>query len=122
MRAAEYVADSKAPPRKGDYKTGLRRPPWNRQPGPAGGEEGITSLVEVGVEEAGAGRLEVDPRVRDRRARLEILVPELGDLHGRDEHSGRLPWRRASPRRRGWRAEPKRWRPWIALYFLCNSL
>ena len=77
------------------------------------GEEGITSLVEVGVEEGGAGRLEVDPRVRDRRARFEILVPELGDLDGRDEHSGRLPWRRASPRRRGWRAEPKRWRPWM---------
>ena len=48
----------------------------------------MTSLVEVGVEEAGAGRLEVDPHVRDRRARLEILVPELGDHQGRDEHSG----------------------------------
>jgi len=77
----------------------------------------MTSLVEVGVEEAGAGRLEVDPHVRDRRARLEILIPELGDLLGRDEHSGRLPWRRASPRRRGWRAEPKRWRPRQILVF-----
>jgi len=27
-------------------------------------------LVEVGVEEAGAGRFEVDPHVRDRRARV----------------------------------------------------
>jgi len=44
----------------------------------------MTSLVEVGVEEARAGRLEVDPdpHVRDRRARHEILVPELGDLLG----------------------------------------
>jgi len=73
----------------------------------------MTSLVEVGVKEDGAGRLEVDLHVRDRRARLEILVPELGDLLGRDEHSGRLPWRHASPRRRGWRAESKQWRPWM---------
>ena len=42
----------------------------------------MTSLVEVGVEEAGAGQLEVDPHVRDRQARHEILVPELGDLLG----------------------------------------
>ena len=73
----------------------------------------MTSLVEVGVEEAGAGRLEVDPHVRDRRARLEILVPELDDLLGQDKNSRRLPWRRASPRRRGWRAGSKRWRPWM---------
>jgi len=84
----------------------------------------MTFLVEVGFEaEAGAGRLEVDLHVRNRRARLEILVPELGDLLGRDEHSGRLPWRRASPRRRGWRAESKRWRPVddIFFFFIING-
>ena len=81
-----------------------------REEGGGRGEGGVTSLVEVGVEEAGAGRLEVDPHVRDRRARLEILVPELGDLLGRDEHSAavrsrpvptssELAWRRAAPRR-----------------------
>jgi len=53
-----------------------------REEGGGGGEGGMTSLAEVGIEEARAGRLGVDPHVRDRRARLEILVPKLGDLLG----------------------------------------
>jgi len=49
------------------------------------GEGGMTSLVEVGVEEAGAGRLEVEipmSAIAGRVSRFSILVPELGDLLG----------------------------------------
>jgi len=39
-------------------------------------------LAEVGIEETGTRRLELDPHARDRRARLELPVPELDNLLG----------------------------------------
>jgi len=40
------------------------------------------SLAEVGIEETGTRRLELDPHARDHRARLELPIPELDYLLG----------------------------------------